>query len=164
MKQGFTLIEVLVIVLIIGVLTAIALPQYTRSLERSRATEAMIAVKAFNEAVYSYAAGRPDSACPTAFNKLATSLPGTLNTAKTQLTTKDFIFTLNAATNAKIPGTDCGGTLATRNNSTYNYKIWNPYTRGNAGKGYSLACTATSVKGKGVCESLNMYEEGRTPN
>ena len=40
-KKGFTLIELLTVVLIIGVLTSIALPQYRRSLERSRASEAM---------------------------------------------------------------------------------------------------------------------------
>ena len=40
-KKGFTLIEILVVVLIIGVLVAIALPSYMRSVERSRATGPM---------------------------------------------------------------------------------------------------------------------------
>ncbi len=49
-KHGFTLIELLVVVMVMGILTAIAMPQYRRSLDRSKAAEAMQLLPALFEA------------------------------------------------------------------------------------------------------------------
>lgn len=42
MNQGFTLLEILIVILIIGILSAIALPQYRNAVETSRTTEVVV--------------------------------------------------------------------------------------------------------------------------
>lgn len=55
-KRGFTLIELLTTVMIIAILTAIAVPQYRRSILRAEATEALVGLRAIFESASRYKA------------------------------------------------------------------------------------------------------------
>lgn len=53
-RKGFTLIELLVVVLIIGILAAIALPMYTKTVEKARAVNAIVWVRTASDSVQRY--------------------------------------------------------------------------------------------------------------
>lgn len=53
-NKGFTLVELLVVILIIGILSAIALPQYMKTVERARAAEAITILASLARAEQSY--------------------------------------------------------------------------------------------------------------
>ena len=52
--RAFTLIELLVVVLIIGILAAVALPQYQKTVEKSKAAQAWVVLNAFYQAYARY--------------------------------------------------------------------------------------------------------------
>ncbi len=84
-SRAFTLIELLVVVLIIGILVAIALPQYQKAVEKARVAEARVILNAiyknwqFCELQYGANAAECDSAGPL-FDHTEIDLPGVTKT------------------------------------------------------------------------------------
>ena len=76
--KAFTLIELLVVVLIIGILAAVALPQYQKAVEKSRATQAFAMLRTVAAAQESYPLANGTYA--QTFDELAVDIPWTGNT------------------------------------------------------------------------------------
>lgn len=73
MKKGFTLIELMVVVMIIGILASIGIPYYKKTIETSKATDALTLANMIANAnkmnfldTGSYANGTIDDTCNTA--------------------------------------------------------------------------------------------------
>ena len=75
-QRGFTLLELLMVVIIIAILASIALPQYLRVAERARAGEALTVLAAVRSSELRYKANDPNGAFTIDLNLLDTSIPG----------------------------------------------------------------------------------------
>ena len=80
-QQGFTLIELMIVVAIIGILAAIAIPAYQDYTSRSKVTELMTTASACRSSVAEYAisegvlpADNDEAGCETADSQYVTSL------------------------------------------------------------------------------------------
>ena len=74
-NNAFTLIELLVVVLIIGILAAVAVPQYQKAVEKSKSAQALTILKTVYNAAEAYYLANGTYA--TSFDELSVDIPWT---------------------------------------------------------------------------------------
>ncbi len=91
-NQGFTLLELLVVVMIIGLLASFALPQYKRSVRRAEMMEGLTYGKTIYDSALRYKSVNSDA--PTLFSQLDVGFQG-INSDSNVIKDGNFAYELN---------------------------------------------------------------------
>lgn len=156
-KAAFTLIELLVVVLIIGILAAVALPQYKLAVIKSRLATfkpLLVAIKNAEEIYYN-----TNGTYTASIHQLDVELPGACTGIGVFYCDKYFMFDIIGGTGTELDQqyiraiycpeqignwTEC----STKGKQDFDYKIYfNHSSQPN-----KIRCTGTSNLGKAVCK------------
>ena len=145
-KKGFTLIELLVVVLIIGILASIALPQYFKAVEKSKASEALSLFGSLSGAQQRYYL--VNDHYTTNYTQLDLDFPNVSGTSSNTVTTNNFTIILsgdNSAAQAKARRMDGRYTYALCKNFESNAVTCGP-------NGSSAMCSSLGITLDNACD------------
>ncbi len=108
LDKGFTLVELMIVIVIVGILSAVALPNFLSQTDRAKATEARSLMKAY---LTNYHIASLEGDTSTVVNKLSDSDPGACpeNTANWQFRCTG----ITGGSTAQIEAIPSGGTWGT---------------------------------------------------
>lgn len=97
-KKGFTLMELMMVVVIISILAAVALPQYRRAIDKSKSVEAVLVSKNILDAVVIYSTVYRE--CPSFMRDLDIKVSGNMDDNGRIITGKYWRFALKSHGNS----------------------------------------------------------------
>ena len=145
-KKGFTLLEMLVVVLIIGILAAIALPQYKNAVRKARVAEAQITLRAIIDATDRAILANTDTEDVYAIYSAID--------VDVEKDTKNWSFTLEECIDGgtKLPG--CYADARPKWESGYSIEFYSVNYDGGSAYGGKFTCYAYDDNGHKICKSL----------
>ncbi len=160
-EKAFTLIELLVVVLIIGILAAVALPQYKVAVVKSRTAAMLPMMRSIADAQENYyLANNAYSRDPSVFD---IDMPASCHAAATGATSyvcgDNFVFDFGGMNQSMellyCPGHATGYTVCT---AASDFEIWKYYqhTSANASVLGKWLCVSHTTLGQKICHSLQL--------
>ena len=116
LRKGFTLLELLMVVIVIAILAAIALPQYIKVTEKARAAEALQIVGAVRSSEMRYRAQSPGGIYTDILTELDMDLP--VPTATPQWDYAQMVATVNAGPVGSVEVPRVNSAVAANNTTT----------------------------------------------
>ena len=165
-NKAFTLIELLVVVLIIGILAAIAVPQYQKAVMKSYFAKCQTMVASIKNAYNEYVLVHGNS--PTAFTDLTLTLPSDFkkwdinNMYGSCMANESMACCINKYYYSSSTNYDPGYIVCYRSDLSFGY-LEDLFTNtGTATNDKYCVSSNSDIKARDFCSNLGTYKQGRS--